>query len=189
MNRANPLCALSLVALASTLAHADAPGFTLTSPDFRADSPISEIHVFNGDGCTGQDRSPALSWQGAPAGTKSYVITMFDLDERGSPSGWWHWVLYNIPATTTQLPQNAAAEKGGKLPAAATRGKTDYGTSAYDGPCPGKGEAPHRYLITVYALRVDKLPLPAQSSGAMVTITARDFTLAKATVTARYGRK
>ena len=97
-------------------------------------------------------------------------------------------MLYNIPATTTQLSQNAAAEPGGKLPPGATRGKTDYGTTAYDGPCPGNGEPPHRYLITVYALRVDKLPLPAQSSGAMVTITARDLTLAKATLSARYGR-
>jgi Raf kinase inhibitor-like YbhB/YbcL family protein len=188
VNRVKKLLALSIAALSFGLAQADAPTLTLMSPDFRADSPIPEIHAFNSDSCTGQDRSPALSWKGAPSGTKSYVITMFDLDERGSPSGWWHWVVYNIPATTTQLPENAGAQKDGKLPAAATRGKTDYGTTAYDGPCPGKGEPPHRYLITLYALRVDKLPLPAQSSGAMVTITARDFTLAKATVTARYGR-
>jgi Raf kinase inhibitor-like YbhB/YbcL family protein len=188
VNRGKKLCALSVATLAVSLVQAGAPTLTLTSPDFRADSPISEVHVFNSDGCTGQDRSPALSWQGAPAGTKSYVITMFDLDERGSPSGWWHWVLYNIPATTAGLPENAGAEKDGKLPAGATRGKTDYGTTAYDGPCPGKGEPPHRYLITLYALRVEKLSLPAESSGAMVTITARDFTLAKASVTARYGR-
>jgi Raf kinase inhibitor-like YbhB/YbcL family protein len=182
------VCGFFVASIAVAVALADTSTLLLSSPDFGPAASIPQAHTYNSDSCTGQNRSPALSWQGAPAGTKSFAITMFDLDEHGSPSGWWHWVLYNIPATMGHLPENAGAAKGGKLPPGATRGRTDYGTNAYDGPCPGKGEPPHRYLITLYALSVDKLPVPAEASGAMVTFTAHDSTLAKATLIARYGR-
>jgi len=182
------LCTLSVAALGVALAQVDASPFSLASPDFGLKGPIPQAHIFNAYGCTGQNRSPALSWQGTPAGTKSFVITMFDLDEHGSPSGWWHWVVYNLPATTTQLPDNAGSKEDNKLPAGTIQGRTDLGNDAYDGPCPDKGQPPHRYLITLYALSIDKLPVPSEASGALVTYTAHDSTLAKATLTAKYGR-
>lgn len=181
------LCSISL-ALAGALAHADAKALSLTSPDFELQGKIPRVHIFNGFGCSGQNRSPALLWQGAPAGTKSYAITMFDLDEHGTPSGWWHWVVYNLPATTSRLPENSGAEKDNNLPAGTIQGRTDLGNDAYHGPCPGKGEPPHRYLITLYALSTGKLPVPPEASGAMVSWIAHDYTLAKATLIARYGR-
>jgi len=149
---------------------------------------MAASHVLNGYGCTGKNRSPALEWRGAPTGTKSFAITMFDMDEHGSPSGWWHWVVYDLPATTSKLRENAGALETRELPAGAVQGRTDLGQDAYHGPCPGKGEPPHRYRVTIYALRIEKLPVPPEASGAMVTWTARDYLLAKATLTARWGR-
>jgi Raf kinase inhibitor-like YbhB/YbcL family protein len=184
----NKCPALFASPLVATLALAAPPNFSVTSPDFGPDRPIPESHTFNEYGCTGQNRSPALEWQGAPIATKSLAITMFDLDEHGSPSGWWHWVVYNLPASTLRLPENAGAVNGNQLPAGAVQGRTDMGQDGYHGPCPGKGEPAHRYQITVYALSVNKLPVPAEASGAMVTWTAHDYTLAKATLTARYKR-
>jgi len=174
--------------LASSLAPAQSPSFSLVSPDFGPKLPMAASHTLNGYGCTGQNRSPALEWRGAPKGTKSFAITMFDMDEHGSPSGWWHWVVYNVPGTTSRLPENAGAINSSELPTGAVQGRTDLGQDAYHGPCPGKGEPPHRYLITIYALSVEKLAVPAEASGAMVTWTAHDYTLAKATLTARWGR-
>jgi Raf kinase inhibitor-like YbhB/YbcL family protein len=170
------------------LACADPAAFSVSSPDLRPGRPIPDSHLFNQYGCTGQNRSPALQWHGTPSGTKSFAITMFDLDEHGTPSGWWHWVVYDIPASATQLPENAGIERSTSLPAGAVQGRTDMAQDAYHGPCPGKGERPHRYLITVYALSVDKLPVPPESGGAMVAWVARDYLLAKATLMARYGR-
>jgi len=181
------LAALALP-VASSLAPAEVPGFALTSPDFGPDRRIPQSHIFNQYGCTGQNRSPALEWRGAPSGTKSFAITMFDLDERGSPSGWWHWVVYDLPASTSQLPENAGVPNSHDLPRGAVQGRTDMSEDAYHGPCPDKGQPPHRYRITIYALKVDKLPVPPEASGAMVTYTAHDYTLAKASLTARYGR-
>jgi Raf kinase inhibitor-like YbhB/YbcL family protein len=188
MNRIPHGAALIGLCAAIGLAFA-APGeFSVSSPDFSPDRPIPDSHLFNQYGCSGQNRSPALQWRGTPAGTKSFAITMFDLDEHGTPSGWWHWVVYDIPAFATQLPENAGSKRSTSLPPGAVQGRTDMAQDAYHGPCPGKGEPPHRYLITVYALSVDKLPVPPESSGAMVTWVAHDYTLGKATLMARYGR-
>jgi Raf kinase inhibitor-like YbhB/YbcL family protein len=182
------LLALLASPLTAMVALAGAPGFSLTSPDFGPDRPIPQAHIFNEYGCTGQNRSPALAWRGAPRGTRSFALTMFDLDEHGSPSGWWHWVLYDVPASTSQLPENAGALNSHDLPRGAVQGRTDMSQDAYHGPCPDKGQPAHRYQITIYALSVDKLPVPPEASGAMVSYSAREYTLAKATLTARYGR-
>jgi Raf kinase inhibitor-like YbhB/YbcL family protein len=179
---------LMLSVLVGGVVGADESSFSVSSPDFRPDRPIPESHVFNGYGCNGGNRSPALEWRGAPSGTKSFAITMFDLDEHGSPSGWWHWVVYDIPSATSRLPEDAGAINSHALPSGAVEGRTDMSQDGYHGPCPDKGQPPHRYQITVYALSVDKLPVPPEATGAMVTYTAHDHTLAKATLTARYGR-
>ena len=188
MNRSFHGLALIGLCTVSRLAFADPTSFSVSSPDFGPERPILDSHLFNQYGCTGLNRSPALQWTGAPPGTKSFAITMFDIDEHGTPSGWWHWVVYDIPKSATQLIENAGSERSSTLPPGAVQGRTDMAQDAYHGPCPGKGEPPHRYVITVYALSVEKLPVPPEASGAMVTFAAHDYTLAKATLTARYGR-
>jgi len=132
--------------------------------------------------------SPPLQWTGAPAGTKSFVVTLFDPDVHDDPSGWWHWVVYNLPATVDKLPKGAGSEHSSVLPPRAMQGRTDLGNDAYHGPCPDKGDRPHRYTFTVYALSVEKLDVPADSSGAMVVSTANDHLLGKAVFIAHYGR-
>ena len=167
---------------------AEHPSFELSSPDFAAGGEIPEQFVLNGYGCTGGNISPSLKWRGAPAGTKSFAITLFDPDEHSTPSGWWHWVVYDIPATRTELSRDAGAEHGTALPAGALQGRSDLGNQAYHGPCPDKGDPPHRYTFTIYALSVDKLQVAPGASGAMVTYTLQQHVLAKATLVARHVR-
>jgi len=174
--------------LAATLPAAAAPAFTLTSPDFAPNGRVAERFVLNAYGCSGGNISPTLEWHDAPAGTKSFAITLFDRDERTTPSGWWHWVLYNLPPSTSHLASGAGAEHSTALPAGAVQGRSDLGTDAYHGPCPEKGDPPHHYLFTIYALSVDKLDVPPEASGAMVTSIAHDVTLGTATFTGLYGR-
>jgi Raf kinase inhibitor-like YbhB/YbcL family protein len=166
------------------------PGhFVLTSPDAVPARPFLPISVGNGYGCTGGNKSPALEWDGVPAGTKSFAITMFDSDEHGSPSGWWHWVVYDIPGSVNHLPQGAGAETSRMLPTGARQGRNDEGKLAYSGPCPDKGQPPHHYVITIYALSVATLPLPHGASGANLTYTARDYVLGSAIIVAAHARE
>jgi Raf kinase inhibitor-like YbhB/YbcL family protein len=160
----------------------------LSSPDKQLAVKVPEIYTANVFGCSGGNLSPALEWSGAPAGTKSFVVTLFDPDEHSTPSGWWHWVVYDLPATTTSLPKGAGAEHSTALPAGAMQGRTDLGNDAYHGPCPDKGDPPHRYTFSVYALDVAKLGVPADSSGAMVVSTAQEHVIGKAVFVAHYGR-
>ena len=175
----------SLLMLGLAAAPAMAGQFTLTSPDIKAGGRIADKYVFNSFGCTGQNVSPALSWHGAPAGTKGYVLTVYDPDAP-TGSGFWHWVMYDIPASVTSLPEGAGAP--GKQPAGAVLGRTDYGTEGYGGPCPPKGDKPHRYIFTIYAVKTDKLAVPPNPTAAVVGFVTHYATLAKARFTARYGR-
>jgi Raf kinase inhibitor-like YbhB/YbcL family protein len=145
-------------------------------------------NVLNGYGCTGGNISPALQWSGAPDGTKSFVVTLYDPDDHDNPSGWWHWVVYNIPGTVSGLPDRAGSDHKAQLPAGALHGRTDTGTMEYTGPCPDKGDAPHRYTFTVYALDVSSLPVDGGASGAMVVETAHDHLLGKGHLVVRFGR-
>ena len=166
-------------------AHAN---FTLSSPDPGLAAGVPDLYTAKAFGCSGGNSSPPLEWHGAPKGTKSFVVTLFDRDERSTPSGWWHWVVYDLPETVTSLPLAAGAAHSRSLPAGALQGRSDLGEDAYHGPCPAKGDPPHRYVFTVYALNVAKLPVPADSSGAMVTSVAQEHLLAKAVFVAHYGR-
>src|SRR5208282_847939 len=103
---------------------AGAAGFTLSSPTIKPNSTLSQDQVFNGFGCTGKNISPALKWSGAPKDTKSFAVTVYDPDAP-TGSGWWHWVVYNIPASATELP-TGAGDPGGKLPAAVVQGRTNF---------------------------------------------------------------
>jgi Raf kinase inhibitor-like YbhB/YbcL family protein len=164
-----------------------AAGFTVTSPDIRNGATIPMVHVFNQGGCTGGNQSPAISWSGEPAGTQSFAVTMYDPDAP-TGSGWWHWTVFNIPASVHSLPENAGTGQSTQLPTGAVQGRTDFGFSNYGGPCPPVGDKPHRYVITVFAVKVPKLDLDAQSSGALVGFLLHFNTLRTARITGRYGR-
>jgi Raf kinase inhibitor-like YbhB/YbcL family protein len=159
--------------------------FKLTAPDLVSKGRIALTHVFNGMGCNGQNLSPVLQWSNPPAGTKSFAVTMYDPDAP-TGSGWWHWVMYNIPASTTALLEGAG--NGKNAPSGSAQGMTDFGTKGYGGPCPPVGNKPHHYHITVFALKVDRLDVPGNASAAMVGYNLNANRLGTARVTGLYGR-
>jgi Raf kinase inhibitor-like YbhB/YbcL family protein len=171
--------------LAGALAAAGvANAMTVTSPDIRAGAKIANEQVFNGWDCTGGNVSPALSWTGAPKDTKSFAVSMYDPDAP-TGSGFWHWWVANIPASVTSLPKGAGG--GTALPAGAVQPKNDFSLAGYGGPCPPKGK-PHHYVITVYALKADKLDVDANASAAVFGFYVNANALAKATLIGLYGR-
>ena len=161
--------------------------FTLTSPDIKEGQTIGAAQVYKGMGCTGQNLSPALEWSGAPTGTKSFAVTAYDPDAP-TGSGWWHWVVYDIPPSTTKLAAGAGDPSKNLLPAGTKQGNTDFGAPGYGGPCPPPGDKPHHYHFTVFALDLDKIDVPANASPAMVGFNLHFHTLAKATITGLYSR-
>ncbi|MCC7009848.1 MAG: YbhB/YbcL family Raf kinase inhibitor-like protein [Acidobacteria bacterium] len=164
-------------------AQARAGGFHVTSADVK-NGAFAPAQIYNGFGCTGGNVSPQLSWTGAPRDTRSFVVTVYDPDAP-TGSGFWHWVVIDIPASVTSLPTGASR---GKLPAGAIETRTDFGAPGYGGPCPPAGDKPHRYVFTVHALKADRLDLDAQASGALVGFNVHMNSLGSATFTARYGR-
>lgn len=159
--------------------------FTLTSTDVK-NGLLTDAQVLNTFGCSGGNVSPQLSWSNAPAGTKSFVLTMFDPDAP-TGSGLWHWVVVNIPSSVGELP-NGASSNAGKLPAGSLETRTDLGAPGYGGPCPPAGDKPHRYIFTLHALKVEKLEVDAQTSAALIGFNVHMQEIGKATLTARYGR-
>jgi Raf kinase inhibitor-like YbhB/YbcL family protein len=162
-------------------------GFKLSSPDFREGDTLKMEQVFNSFGCTGANLSPELGWSGAPEGTKSFALTVYDPDAP-TGSGWWHWIIFNIPANVTKLAKGAGNPASNLAPSGSVQSRTDFGVPGYGGPCPPQGDKPHRYIFTLFALKVDKLDLPADSSGALVGFNLNFNTLAKTSITAMYGR-
>ena len=157
--------------------------FRIWSNDFKDGAKLPEAQVFNGMGYQGQNLSPHLAWEGAPEGTKSFVITAYDPDAP-TGSGWWHWVVANIPADTTELPRGAGSG-GASLPAGALQTRTDFGKPGYGGAAPPPGES-HRYIFTVHALSVEKLDIDPEASGALVGFMTHMNRIAKASITAIY---
>lgn len=178
--------ALGAALLGQTWA-ASAADFSVSSPTIQPGGRLGEIHVFNGFGCTGPNISPALAWKNAPQGTRSFAVTVYDPDAP-TGSGWWHWLAYDIPASVQQLAQGAGTADGSKLPAGAQQGRTDYGSKGFGGACPPVGDKPHRYIITVYALKVDKLEVPADATAALIGFSLNANRLGTATLQGLYGR-
>ena len=158
--------------------------FRLSSPDLVANGRITEKHIYNGFGCSGQNSSPQLVWAGVPAGTKSLAVTVYDPDAP-TGSGWWHWVVYDIPPSVRALPARAAQ---GAMPRGAVQGMTDFGTKGYGGPCPPVGDPPHRYVFTLYALKVAHLDVPATATAAFVGFNIHANMIAKTSFTVPFGR-
>ncbi len=169
----------------STLTYAS--GFELSSPEIKAGSTIPKSFEFNGFGCSGDNKSPALKWSGAPKDTRSFAVTVYDPDAP-TGSGWWHWVVFNIPADVTELAANAGALNSTTLPKGAIQGHSDYGSAAWGGTCPPQGDKPHRYIFTVYALKTDKIDVSADATAALTGYMIHANMLGKASFTATYGR-
>ncbi|HCY17475.1 MAG: phosphatidylethanolamine-binding protein [Curvibacter sp. GWA2_64_110] len=161
--------------------------FALSSPEIQAGGMIPASFEFNGFGCSGENKSPVLQWRGAPQGTRSFAVTVYDPDAP-TGSGWWHWLVINIPADVTELLGNAGVPNSSTLPKTARQIRNDYGVNAWGGVCPPPGDAPHRYVFTVHALKVDTLDVPADATAALTGFMINANTLATASFTARYGR-
>jgi Raf kinase inhibitor-like YbhB/YbcL family protein len=181
------LAASIALSLALALPALAAGKFTLQSADVKPGATLTDQQVFNGFGCSGANVSPQLAWSGAPAGTRSFVVTVYDPDAP-TGSGWWHWVVYNVPASATGLAQGAGSGTA-PLPEGAAQGRTDFGAPGFGGACPPVGDKPHRYVFTVFALEVEKLEVPADPSPALIGFMTRANALGSATFTAHYGRK
>ncbi len=183
ITKATAACA---ILLAATAGHAQT--FQLQSADVTAGQAIAQTFAFDGFGCTGQNTSPALSWSRAPAGTKSFAVMVHDADAVTGGAGFWHWVVVNVPPNVTSLPRGAGAADGRSLPESARHIATDFGTPGWGGPCPPTGDKPHRYTFTVYALKVDKLDLPANATASLSGFMVNANAIGKASFTSTYGR-
>jgi hypothetical protein len=163
--------------------------FRLLSPDLPPGQLFEERYVANEFGCRGGNQSPTLKWSGAPAGTKSFAVTMYD-PFKPPVSGWWHWIVYDLPPTTTGLARRAGETGGAGLPPGAKQGLPDGDAPQphYYGPCPDIGDPPHQYVITVYALNVAHLELPPAATAADVDYVISSKTLGKASITRPYQR-
>ncbi|SDG33814.1 hypothetical protein SAMN05216553_107219 [Lentzea fradiae] len=153
--------------------------FTVTSTDVQNGKQLPEAQVFEGG-----NTSPQLSWSGFPPETKSFTVTCFDPDAP-TPSGFWHWVAVNLPATTTSLDTGAGASDE-TLPAPAFHVRSDYGTRAFGGAAPPKGDHPHRYFFVVHAVDVEKLDVDQDATPAVVSFNLAFHTLARAIITPSY---
>ena len=162
----------------------------VTSTSFKDGEYLGADHILSADygfGCAGGNRSPQLRWEDAPEGTKSFAVLCFDPDAP-TGSGFWHWVVVNIPPTVTELPLDAGNPAANRLPAGALQVRTDFGKPGYGGPCPPAGDHPHRYLFTVHAVSMDQLPVSADTSAAVVGFYLNFNTLAKATLMGLFKR-
>jgi Raf kinase inhibitor-like YbhB/YbcL family protein len=176
-----------LIAALATCLAGPAMAMSIKSPAVGADNTIPDKYIADGFGCSGENVSLPLEISGVPAEAKSLAITMYDPDAP-TGSGFWHWEVANLPPDTTSLAEGAGAAGNGKLPDGAVQARNDAGTAAYFGPCPPRGDKPHRYVITVFAVGADKLPVDENASGAVVGFNLNYNTLDKASVTYLYGR-
>lgn len=158
-----------------------ANNFTLTSSDLKGQ--LTKKQEFNGFGCSGENISPQLSWENAPKGTKSFAITVYDLDAP-TGSGWWHWVVFDISSNKTTL----ASGFGNSDSKEAIQSITDYGKTGFGGACPPVGDKAHRYIFTVHALDIETLGLDKNTNAATVGYYINSHSIAKASIISYYNR-
>jgi Raf kinase inhibitor-like YbhB/YbcL family protein len=166
------------------------PSFELRSDDVTDGEMMTDNQVFNSFGMTGKNISPALSWSGFPAETQGFAVTCFDPDAP-TGSGFWHWVLVDIPASVTSLPAGAGtvppAGSGAGLPAGALHLRNDYGTPDFGGAAPPAGDPPHRYVFAVHAVDVPSLELEPGTTPAVAGFNLRFRTIARALLVPVFG--
>ena len=156
--------------------------FKLHSRDMRDGGTMAMAQVFNGMGHSGGNVSPHLAWDGAPEGTQSFVVTCYDPDAP-TGSGWWHWIVVDIPASVSELANGASPNA---LPHGALETRTDYGKPGYGGAAPPPGRN-HRYVFTVHAMKIASVGLDREASGALVGFMAHMNGLGSASMTVTYG--
>jgi Raf kinase inhibitor-like YbhB/YbcL family protein len=174
---------LSLFMFANIVCAAEV--FTLKSDQIGGQLTIDQ--VYSGFGCTGKNISPQLKWMNAPKNAKSFALTVYDPDAP-TGSGWWHWVIFNIPADATELATDAGNAQKNAAPKGSVQSMTDYGKPGFGGACPPAGEKPHRYIFTLYALDVPKLDLDEKANAALVGFMLNAHSIEKASLISYYGR-
>jgi Raf kinase inhibitor-like YbhB/YbcL family protein len=168
-----------------TLSMADS--LSLSSNDITQGEFMPIAQEYNGFGCAGGDLSPHLHWSGAPEGTKSFAVTVYDPDAP-TGSGWWHWQIVNIPATVSELEMGAGSELNDVAPQGSIQIKNDFGQYGFGGACPPQGHGVHHYQFTVHALSVEQIALPEDASGALTGYMINANTIESATIEALYQR-
>ncbi|MDX3383194.1 YbhB/YbcL family Raf kinase inhibitor-like protein [Streptomyces niveiscabiei] len=161
----------------------EVPGFTVTSTTVadRGTWPLAQLSGIVGVP-GGKDISPHLSWSGAPENTRSYAVTVYDPDAP-TGSGFWHWAVADIPATVTELPEGAGDDTGSGLPEGAFQLPNDARLARFVGAAPPPGHGPHRYVVVVHALDVDRIGVPADGTPAYLGFTMAGHILARAVLT------
>lgn len=164
------------------------PSFTVASTDVQDGQRVAAPHTSGAFGVEGgEDRSPQLSWRGFPAETRSFAVTCFDPDAP-TGSGFWHWAVYNIPASVTELPSGAGTPGSGLLPQGAVTLRNDAGQAGFVGAAPPEGHGDHRYVFVVHALGVERLDLPEGATPAFLGFNLFFNTLARGMIAPVYGR-
>ena len=164
-----------------------APALKVTSDDVTHGEAVPDEHLADAMGMTGDNQSPHLRWEGAPPETQSFVVTCFDPDAP-TGSGFWHWVVFDIPADVNELPRGAGSGSMEGLPPGAKHARNDAGAPEYFGPAPPPGHGDHRYVFTVHALSVPKLGVDETASPALVGFNVTFNTVARGAIVPVFGR-